>query len=93
MMSNSIVRSTPSNRQTSPDERPISLRELKEAADKHLVAMLCNVGQAYSPVTTWLYVARDETGRLYFAKRGTGGREEDVELTRRLTEMVRRGGG
>lgn len=106
IMSDSIVNLSDGNTQTTADERPITLRELKEAADQHfdttytichlkndehLIAMLCNVGQPYSPVSTWLYVAGDEQGRLYFAKRRTGGREEDVELTRRLTEMVRRG--
>lgn len=59
---------------------PMSFQGLKQAVDEYFktrytvcelkhdeqhVAMLWNVGKPYSPVTTWLYVAKDETGRHY----------------------------
>ena len=83
------------NKQTTP----ISLQQLKQAVDKHfrtrytvcelkhdkpLVAMFCNVGKPYSPVTTWLYVAKSETGHHYITKPRTTG--EDVELMKQLTQ-------
>lgn len=76
---------------------PISFDQLKQAVDEHFethytvcelkhdyqhVAMLCNVGKPYSPVTTWLYVARDEAGHHYITKRRTA--EEDTELMKQL---------
>lgn len=102
-MSDLIVEETDSKRQTVASESPISLRELKQAADKHfgaryticdlkhdkpLVAMLCDMSNPYSPVTTWLYVGKDEDGRHYIAKRRAGDALEDVELTKLLTESI-----
>ncbi len=84
------------DKQTTP---ALSLHELKQAVDEHfgtrytvcelkhdnpLVAMFCNVGKPYSPVTTWLYVAKDEQGRHYITKRRTT--KEDVELMEQLTQ-------
>lgn len=78
---------------------PLSFKQLKKAVDEHfktrftvcelnhdkpVVAMLCNVGKPYSPVTTWLYVASDCEGRHYITKRRTS--EEDVELMKQLTQ-------
>ena len=82
-----------------PKQRKTPISSLKQALNKHFetcytvcelrhdeqhVAMLCNVGKPYSPVTTWLYVAKDETGRHYITKRRTT--REDVELMKLLTQ-------
>lgn len=80
---------------------PLSFKQLKKAVDEHFethytvcelnhdeqhVAMLCNVGKPYSPVSTWLYVAKDERGHHYITKTRTN--QEDTELMKAVTENM-----
>ncbi len=47
------------------------------------------MANAYSPVTTWLYVGRNESGGHYIAKKYSGGGVEDVEVMRGLRQVVK----